>query len=57
LTTYDSPLLAEIAKGNDSYTWRVQVRRGLVRYRDKDVSATAVIGVDFKASEIEGKRG
>jgi hypothetical protein len=57
LTTYDTPLLADIAKSNDTFTWRVQLRRGLVKYRDKEVSATAVIGVDFKTSEIEGKRG
>ncbi len=32
--------------------WRVQVRRGLIDYKGKDVPVTAVIGVDFKASDI-----
>jgi hypothetical protein len=41
LETYVGPLL-----------WRVQVRRGLVHYRDKDLSATAVIGVEFTDKDI-----
>jgi hypothetical protein len=32
--------------------WRVQVRRGLVKVRDRQVSATAVIGVEFTAHDI-----
>ncbi len=39
---------------DESYTWRVQVRRGFVKVNDKDVvSATTVIGVDFTNAEIE----
>lgn len=34
--------------------WRVQVRRGLIDYKGKEVPVTAVIGVDFKASDIVG---
>jgi hypothetical protein len=45
--------VAVIAKGNDTYTWRVQLRRGFVRYQNKDVPATAVIGVEFTSSQIE----
>jgi hypothetical protein len=33
--------------------WRVQVRRGLVNVRGSQVSATAVIGVEFSAKDIE----
>jgi hypothetical protein len=36
----------------DALQWRVQVRRGPVTYRGKEVPVTAVIGVDFKASDI-----
>jgi hypothetical protein len=32
--------------------WRIQVRRGFVRYKGQDVSATAVVGVEFSAAEI-----
>lgn len=43
-----------IAKAtNETYTWRVQVRRGFVKVDGKDVSATTVIGIDFTNAEIE----
>jgi phage FluMu protein Com len=45
--------VAAVAKNADSYTWRVQLRRGFVKKGDKDVSATAVIGVDFTNAQIE----
>jgi hypothetical protein len=32
--------------------YRIRLRRGLVPYRDKEVSATAVIGVDFTSQDI-----
>jgi hypothetical protein len=32
--------------------WRIQVRRGLVAVHDREVSATAVIGVEFQDSDI-----
>ncbi len=34
------------------FLWRVRVRRGLVRFQNKDYSATAVIGVRFTDSDI-----
>lgn len=34
--------------------WRVHVRRGLIEYKGKEVPVTAVIGIDFKASDIVG---
>ncbi len=43
---------AETAK--DPLQWRVQLRRGLIEYKGKDLPVTAVIGVDFKGSEIRG---
>ncbi len=46
--------IPNIAKAaSESYTWRVQVRRGFVKVDGKDVSATTVIGVDFTNAEIE----
>lgn len=35
-----------------SFLWRVRVRRGLVRFEDKNYSATAVIGVHFTDADI-----
>jgi hypothetical protein len=31
--------------------WRIQVRRGFVHYRGQDVSATAVVGIEFHFKE------
>jgi hypothetical protein len=35
--------------------WRVQVRRGLVHYKDRDISVAAVIGIQFDKDEIVRK--
>jgi hypothetical protein len=35
--------------------WRVQLRRGLVHYKDRDISCSAVIGIDFTMSQVEKK--
>jgi hypothetical protein len=34
------------------FLWRIRVRRGLVRIKDKDYSATAVVGVEFTDRDI-----
>lgn len=36
----------------DTIVWRVQVRRGLVEYRGREVPVTALVGVEFKASDV-----
>src|SRR5262249_47747895 len=38
----------------DTMQWRVEVRRGLIEFRGKEIPVTAIIGVDFRASEITG---
>ena len=55
LSTTDKyrPQVANLIKSNDEFLWRVQVRRGFVKVDGKDVPATAVIGVEFSASDIE----
>jgi hypothetical protein len=35
-----------------SLLWRVQVRRGLVRLADREISATAVVGVKFSDGQV-----
>jgi phage FluMu protein Com len=42
----------KLSKHTGPLLWRVQLRRGLVRYRDKDYSATAVIGVEFSDKDV-----
>jgi DNA-directed RNA polymerase subunit RPC12/RpoP len=32
--------------------WRVQVRRGFVQVRERDISATAVVGVEFQGRDV-----
>ena len=41
------------AKSQEPLLWRVHVRRGFVSVNNKSVSATAVVGVEFTAKEIE----
>jgi hypothetical protein len=41
-----------LAKAKGSMLWRVRLRRGLVDVGNKQKSATAVIGVEFAASDI-----
>ena len=56
---YQKSHIPLIAKSSDIFTWRVQLRRGFVKYRGKDMSATAIIGVEFTGAQIqrEGKKG
>jgi DNA-directed RNA polymerase subunit RPC12/RpoP len=35
--------------------WRIRVRRGLVQHKGRDLSATAVIGVDFTDKDIQAR--
>jgi hypothetical protein len=42
------------AASSELYLWRVQLRRGLVKYQEKDVPATAVIGIEFSREQITG---
>ena len=47
------PDIVKAVEGSkDTMQWRVQVRRGPVMLRGKEVPVTAIVGVDFKASDI-----
>ena len=41
----------------DKMLWRVQVRRGFVEVKGKDVSATALVGVEFGKEDIQEGQG
>jgi hypothetical protein len=43
---------AAVKKANGPCLWRVQVRRGLVKVGDREVSATAVVGVEFNKQDV-----
>lgn len=51
-TDPDEPVAAALARHDGPVLWRVQVRRGLVSVRNREVSATAVVGVTFHADDI-----
>ncbi len=52
IAPHNDAVVKKIVESNENLTWRVQLRRGLVRVDGRDVSATAVIGVQFNAREI-----
>jgi hypothetical protein len=49
---YDPAVLKTVDGHSGPLVWRVHVRRGLVKTKNGDVSATAVIGVAIKAQEV-----
>jgi hypothetical protein len=54
LTTEDKyrQVVPNMVGASERLLWRIQVRRGLVPFEGKMVSATAIVGVDFTAREI-----
>jgi hypothetical protein len=46
-----APAALKNAKG--PFVWRIHVRRGLVKVGDKEVSATAVVGVEFNKQDVQ----
>jgi len=53
VTTDGRESLAKAVRGaKETMLWRVQVRRGLVEYRGREVPVTALIGVEFQASDV-----
>jgi hypothetical protein len=53
LTTNPDAARVKAIKPADRLLWRLQVRRGFVQVRGKDVSATAVIGVEFSPRDMD----
>lgn len=46
-------VLKAVAAGNHPLQWRVQLRRGSVRYKDRDVPVSTVVAVDFSSKDIQ----
>jgi hypothetical protein len=52
--TEPNPKIIEaVENAKEPLEWRVQVRRESIKFRGQEVPVTAIIGVDFKASEIK----
>jgi hypothetical protein len=49
----DPRLLAAVRTSKDPVVWRVQVRRGLIEFKGRDVPVTAIVGVEFRPSEVK----
>jgi hypothetical protein len=56
-TDPDDHVARLLASARGPLLWRVQVRRGLVPVRDREVSSTAVIGVEFEPDQIQRPKG
>jgi hypothetical protein len=50
----DQQLVRAVKFAKGPVIWRVQVRRGVVEFRGKDVPVTAIVGVEFGASDVAG---
>ncbi len=53
-TDTDSAILEAVESAGTPLLWRVQVRRGLIEYRGKEIPVTAVIGVEFQRNDVDG---
>jgi hypothetical protein len=52
-TATDGRIVKVVKDAPEPMLWRVQLRRGLVSVRGKDVPVTAIIGVEFNASDVQ----
>jgi hypothetical protein len=50
---YDKQIQTIVDSNQQEYVWRVRLCRGFVKYRGKNVSTTAVFGVEFTAAQIK----
>lgn len=48
----DATVLPELERFHGTLLWRVQLRRGLVRVGQREIPATAVVGVEFTARDV-----
>lgn len=47
-------LVSAVKNAKDPLLWRVQLRRGRIDFKGKSVPVSAIIGVEFKPSDIKG---
>ncbi|MBA4062654.1 MAG: hypothetical protein C0501_02895 [Isosphaera sp.] len=50
----DPKVIAAVRAAKGPVLWRVQVRRGPVVFRDREVPVTAVVGVEFRKEDVAG---
>jgi hypothetical protein len=52
-TDVDQGILDSVRIAREPLLWRVQVRRGLIEFRQREVPVTAIVGVEFSREQIE----
>lgn len=52
-TAPEARIVKAVKDAPEPMLWRVQVRRGFVQLRGKDVPVTAIIGVEFRAADVQ----
>ena len=56
-TAPDPKIVREVRATAEPLLWRVQVRRGLIPVKGKDVPVTAIIGVEFRSADVQTAEG
>lgn len=51
--TSDTKVIPAVTASKDPVLWRVQLRRGVTEFNGKNVPVTALIGVEFKGSDVK----
>jgi hypothetical protein len=46
-------IVGAVETATEPVQWRVEVRRGLIEFRGEEIPVTAIIGVDFKGSDVK----
>lgn len=49
----DRQIVKAVNDSTDSLLWRIQVRRGLIEFKGKSIPVTAIVGVEFKSSDVK----
>ena len=52
-TEASAAVVKAVEGSKEPLQWRVEVRRGPVAFRGKEIPVTAIVGVDFKASDVQ----
>jgi hypothetical protein len=52
-TPGESEIVSKVEGAREPLQWRVQVRRDPISFRGKELPVTAIIGVDFKPSDVK----
>ncbi len=51
-TAAENRIAKKVMDSNEPMLWRVQVRRGVIDFKDAEVPVTAIVGVEFKSSDV-----